>query len=149
VGDVPVGYGSLPVAGPWKDDPELYEFFVLPDLSPAGVSFRATRSDDDLELAERGLDREAPWAAIVDENIAGVGCLLFHYNRPHHDIWMQVAEQYRYRGIGSFIVQKLNRVCYGSGSVPAARCNIANLASRKSLQKAGFVPCGNLLKGVV
>ena len=33
------------------------------------------------------------------------------------------------------------------GSVPAARCNIGNLASRKTLQKAGFVPCGNLVAG--
>jgi hypothetical protein len=26
-------------------------------------------------------------------------------------------------------------------------CNIGNVASRRTLQKAGFVPCGNLLAG--
>src|SRR5208283_2856106 len=25
-----VGYGSIAVAGPWKDKPTLYEFYVLP-----------------------------------------------------------------------------------------------------------------------
>jgi hypothetical protein len=29
----------------------------------------------------------------------------------------------------------------------AARCNVANLASRRTLQKAGFIPCGNLVSG--
>src|SRR5271154_1799028 len=27
----PVGYGSIAVAGPWKDKPTIYEFYVLPD----------------------------------------------------------------------------------------------------------------------
>jgi RimJ/RimL family protein N-acetyltransferase len=31
--------------------------------------------------------------------------------------------------------------------VPAARCNVANLASRRTLQRAGFVPCGALIVG--
>src|SRR5438270_10136336 len=29
-GGVPVGYGSLAVAGPWKDKPTIYEFYVVP-----------------------------------------------------------------------------------------------------------------------
>jgi RimJ/RimL family protein N-acetyltransferase len=35
------------------------------------------------------------------------------------------------------------------GSVPAARCNPHNIASRKTLQKTGFVPCGHILTGLV
>src|SRR5688572_30592632 len=27
---VPIGYGSLAIAGPWKERPTLYEFHVLP-----------------------------------------------------------------------------------------------------------------------
>ena len=30
-GGSPVGYGSIAIAGPWKDNPALYEFFVLPE----------------------------------------------------------------------------------------------------------------------
>src|SRR5437879_11964839 len=29
-GSVPVGYGSIAVAGPWKGKPTIYEFYVLP-----------------------------------------------------------------------------------------------------------------------
>src|SRR5438445_9280978 len=47
------------------------------------------------------------------------------------------------------LVQELKRVCYEQGNVPAARCNPTNIASRNSLQKAGFDPCGHILSGPV
>ena len=62
---------------------------------------------------------------------------------------MAVAEPFRRRGLGSYLVQELKRVCYRDGNVPAARCNTTNVASRKTLQKAGFVPCGHILVGSV
>ncbi|MCI0353180.1 MAG: GNAT family N-acetyltransferase [Acidobacteriales bacterium] len=77
------------------------------------------------------------------------GSILFHYNRPYGDIYMAVAKPFRQRGLGSYFVQELKRVCYEGGSVPAARCNPKNIASRKTLQQAGFVPCGNILTGLV
>ena len=62
---------------------------------------------------------------------------------------MDVAEPFRRRGFGSFLVQELKRVCYEGGHVPAARCGVDNVASRRTLQKAGFVPCGHILQGPV
>jgi GNAT superfamily N-acetyltransferase len=85
----------------------------------------------------------------LDGQVAGSGGILFHYNRPYGDIYMDVAEPFRRRGAGSFLVQELKRVCYEGGHVPAARCNPANIASRRTLQKAGFVPCGHILTGSV
>ena len=79
----------------------------------------------------------------------GNGGMLFHYNRPYGDIYMEVSEAFRRRGLGCYLVQELKRVCYEQGSVPAARCNPANIASRRTLQKAGFVPCGHILTGSV
>jgi GNAT superfamily N-acetyltransferase len=70
-------------------------------------------------------------------------------SRPYGDIYMEVAEPFRSRGLGSFLVQELKRVCYEGGNVPGARCNPRNVASRKTLQKAGFVPCGHILNGSV
>jgi GNAT superfamily N-acetyltransferase len=67
--------------------------------------------------------------------------------QPYGDIYMSVAEPLRRRGLGSYLVQELKRVCYENGDVPAARCNPTNVASRKMLQKAGFVPCGHILAG--
>ena len=81
--------------------------------------------------------------------MAATGGILFHYNRPFGHIHLEVAEPFRRRGLGSFLVQELKRVCYEGGHVPAARCNIDNIASQRTLQKAGFVPCGHILKGSV
>jgi GNAT superfamily N-acetyltransferase len=77
------------------------------------------------------------------------GGILFHYNPPYGDIYMAVHEAYRQRGFGSYLVQELKRICYEMGKTPAARCNVANVASRKTLQKAGLLPCGRILLGDV
>jgi hypothetical protein len=42
---------------------------------------------------------------------------------------------------------RLKAVGRAGGSIPSARCNVDNLASRRTLQKAGFVPCGVLIAG--
>ncbi len=49
----------------------------------------------------------------------GAGDILYHYNRPYGDIYMKVGEPFRKRGLGSFLVQELKRICYEGGSVPA------------------------------
>jgi GNAT superfamily N-acetyltransferase len=203
-GIVPVGYGSLAIAGPWKDKPTIYEFYVLPqhrshvfDLfralltasgavmievqsndplitvmmhtfaqnvtsesilfhdklttvhSPAGAIVRRVTPDDAVQVLSHELDSGADWVVTVEGAIAGAGDILFHYNRPYGDIYMKVAEPFRRRGLGAYLVQELKRVCYERGSVPAARCNPTNIASRKTLQKSGFVPCGHILTGSV
>jgi GNAT superfamily N-acetyltransferase len=201
-GDTPVGYGSVAVGGPWKDQPTVYEFYVLPHhrlhafelfrtllaasdaiminvqtndplitvmlhtfahhvtcesilfhdklstaLSPAGAAFRCATSSDTPDVPKDQLR----WHGVVDVEgkVAATGGILFHYNRPYGDIYMEVAESFRRRGLGSFLVQELKRVCYEGGNVPAARCSPANIASQRTLQKAGFVPCGNILNGSV
>ena len=62
---------------------------------------------------------------------------------------MEVDEPHRRRGYGSYLIQELKRVAYEMGKVPAARCNVANAASRATLQKAGLLPCARLLTGVL
>jgi GNAT superfamily N-acetyltransferase len=83
----------------------------------------------------------------VGGEVAATGGILYHYNRPYGDIWMEVGEAFRGRGFGTYLVQELKRICREGGSVPCARCNTDNVASRRTLQKAGFVPCAHLLHG--
>ena len=198
-----VGYGSIAVAGPWKDKPTVYEFHVAPpararvfdyfeallaasgavaietqsndvlltvmlhafgrDVAsesilfhdrltthhpiPEGAIFRRTTPDDEARIAEQQLDAQSAWLLEVNGAVAATGGILFHYNRPYGDIYMAVAEPFRRRGMGSYLVQELKRICYENGDVPAARCNVRNAASRETLQKAGFVPCGHILVG--
>jgi GNAT superfamily N-acetyltransferase len=117
--------------------------------APPGVRVRRATPDDAPQLLSHELDSDAPWVVEADCKVAAAGGVLFHYNRPYGDIYMKVAEPYRRRGLGSYLVQELKRICYENGNVPAARCNTNNIASRRTLQKAGFVPCGHILIGSV
>ncbi|HEY7116858.1 MAG TPA: GNAT family N-acetyltransferase [Tepidisphaeraceae bacterium] len=197
------GYGSIAVAGPWKDKPTVYEFFVLPEFRsrafdlfeallaatspvaietqsngdplavmihvygrgvesesilfhdrlttalppPPGARFRRATAEDKLE----GVDPEQfdthGVIEMEDGTVAASGGILFHYNPPYGDIYMDVRDAFRRRGFGSYLVQELKRVAREHGNIPAARCGVNNVASRKTLQKAGFVPCGHILTG--
>ncbi len=117
--------------------------------APSDALFRQSTPADAAQMVQQQLDSGAKWLVSVGEIVAAAGDILFHYNRPYGDIYMKVAEPFRRRGIGSYLVQELKRVCYEGGSVPAARCNPKNLASRRTLQKAGFVPCGHILAGTL
>jgi GNAT superfamily N-acetyltransferase len=116
-------------------------------LAPAGAIYRSATAAEapdasPPELLYRGV-------VDVDGQVAATGGVLFHYNRPFGDIYMEVNEAFRQRGLGSFIVQELKRICYENGHIPAARTNTDNIASQRTLQKAGFVPCGHILTGPV
>ena len=96
----------------------------------------------------RKREPEGDWMLLeMGGELAARGGILYHYNRPYGDIWMEVAEAFRGRGFGTYLVQELKRICYEGGSVPCARCNTSNVASRKTLQKAGFVPRAHILVG--
>ena len=89
------------------------------------------------------------WIIESGAAIVASGGFLCHYNPPYGDIYMEVAEPARMQGFGSYLVQELKRVCYEAGKKPAARCNPDNLGSRRTLEKAGLLPCGRLLAGEV
>lgn len=59
---------------------------------------------------------------------------------------MEVAEPFRRKGYGSYLVQELKRVCRGTGHIPAARCGTGNSASQRALQRAGMLPCARIVK---
>src|SRR5258708_9736156 len=125
----------------------LFHDKLLTSHAPSGAIFREPTATEAPEVAA---DHQR-WHGVieVDGEVVATGGILFHYNRPFGDIFMEVAEPFRMRGFGSFLVQELKRVCYEGGHVPAARCNTDNGASQRTLQKAGFVPCGHILTGSV
>ncbi|HEY3857573.1 MAG TPA: GNAT family N-acetyltransferase [Verrucomicrobiae bacterium] len=123
----------------------LFHDKLTTSLAPLGAIFRQATADDGLDIATEQLPSHG--VVEVEGVVVGKGGILFHYNRPYGDIYMEVGEPFRKRGIGSFLVQELKRVAYERGNIPSARCNVSNIASRKTLQKAGFVPCGHILTG--
>ena len=123
----------------------LFEDAARTSFAPAGATFRRATVEDGLDISSQQL----PWHGVVeiDGCVAATGGILFHYNRPYGDIYMEVREEFRRRGLGAFIVQELKRVCYEGGFKPGARCGPANIASQRTLQRAGFVPYGHILVG--
>src|SRR6266498_2605630 len=77
--------------------------------SPPGAIVRCTTPEDAAQLLSHELDPEAHWVVEVERKVAAAGGVLFHYNRPYGDIYMKVAEPFRRRGFGSYLVQELKR----------------------------------------
>lgn len=125
----------------------LYHDKLTTALAPAGASFRRATAADVPNIRPEQLPSHG--VVQIEGEVAAKGGVLFHYNRPYGDIYMEVGEPFRRRGLGSYLVQELKRVCYEQGSIPSARCSPKNIASRKTLQKAGFVPCGHILIGSI
>jgi GNAT superfamily N-acetyltransferase len=126
-------------------DSVLFKDDLTTNLVPASATFRTATEADGLDISSQQL----PWHGVVevDGAVAATGGILFHYNRPYGDIYMEVREEFRRRGLGAFIVQELKRVCYEGGFKPGARCGPTNVPSHRTLQRAGFVPYANILVG--
>jgi GNAT superfamily N-acetyltransferase len=201
-GDAAVGYASVAVAGPWRDKPTVYEFYMVPERrsrafeafdaflsasnpqafevqtsdalttvlcltyardigtekvvfrdhettahSANGATLRQVTSNEEIQGAIAHRQGGGEWVVEIDGAVVGKGGVLFHYNVPYGDVYMEVDEAFRRRGIGAYLVQELKRICYALGSIPAARCDPTNVASRRTLQRAGFVPFAHILYG--
>jgi GNAT superfamily N-acetyltransferase len=127
----------------------LFEDGFTSNLTIQDAVFRpSTQADRDAAFPHSS---EPVGDFVIDHNgqVAATGGILFHYNNPFGDIYMEVAENHRRKGYGSFLVQELKRASYEMGRIPAARCNPTNIGSRSTLQKAGFVPCGRLITATI
>lgn len=199
-----VGFGSIAIAGPWKDKPTIFEFYLLPEyrgrafdlfetfveasgarlmeiqsndtvlavmlhtyardiwsekivfadqltttLPANGAVLQQLTSDKEIQLSLAERAGQAEWQLQVGDQSAGTGSILFHYNRPYCDLAMEIAEPFRRRGFGAYLVQELKRAAYQLGSLPGARCSPDNVPSRKTLQKAGLVPFAHILNGTI
>jgi GNAT superfamily N-acetyltransferase len=118
-------------------------------LPSRGAELRCEMSEPAIRHWMEARDGGPEWQLTLDGTTVATGGILFHYNRPYGDIYMEVVEGHRGRGFGSYLVQELKRIAYELGAIPGARCNPRNVASRKTLQKAGFVPCAHILDGTI
>ena len=125
----------------------LFQDHIVTEYKMPDLIFRRRKPDDQVT----GIKTEDLGAYIIERNgeqIASGGFLL-HYNFPFADLYMEVTEAHRRKGIGAFLIQELKKECYLSGRVPAARCNVQNPASRATMLKAGMEICGYMLTGNV
>ncbi|GCE07146.1 GNAT family N-acetyltransferase [Dictyobacter aurantiacus] len=66
-------------------------------------------------------------------------CIPSQEQPPYADLGMVVAQAYRGRGLGSSMLLRLKQHCYASGWRPICSCEATNAASKRAIEKAGFV----------
>jgi GNAT superfamily N-acetyltransferase len=125
----------------------LFQDTFITHLICPGAVFRHATPEDAASIFPHRDEPIGEWIVEAQGAAVATGGFLCHYNPPYGDIYMEVAEHARRKGYGSYLIQDLKRVCYEAGKKPAARCNSSNVASRRTLEKAGFVPCARLLVG--
>ncbi len=98
--------------------------------------------------ANRGSD-DAEYVLEQNGQIVASGGHVWNYNFPYIDIYYEVNEEHRQKGLGSLITQELKKEAYRMNRIPSARCNVKNIASKATLLKAGMCVCGHILLGEI
>lgn len=132
-----------------KSETILFHDGFTTNIPMSGISFRKVTEPDKSRIFTHTAEPVGDWMIEAGSAVAATGGILFHYNVPYGDIYMEVAEAFRRRGYGSYLVQELKRTCYEMGRIPAARCSVTNQGSRATLQRAGLLPCARILSGTL
>jgi GNAT superfamily N-acetyltransferase len=127
----------------------LFHDALTTNLAIPGATVRRVTDAARESMFEHKVEGVGDWLIEHDGAMLATGGIALHYNPPYGDIYMEVAEPFRRRGYGSYLVQELKRIAYEMGRRPAARCDATNAASRATLQKAGLFPCARMLSGVL
>ncbi|MBN9383011.1 MAG: GNAT family N-acetyltransferase [Chitinophagaceae bacterium] len=128
-------------------DVVLFEEGVTSSLVIDEAVFRR-RNEKDI-VFEHKAEPVGDYILEFNKEVVATGGFLLHYNMPFADLYMEVREDYRRKGLGSFLIQEIKKQCYLAGRVPAARTSIDNAASRATLTKAGLRIAGFMLVGCV
>lgn len=131
----------------------LYRKIIDLGFTPdPAIRSRLAREQDvpGLMLVDDGFFRDAAEASsyaragqmFLYETDAGLsGCGLLQQitpGREAYDVGMMVAPARRRRGLGRHIVRHLTHLCLTTSKRPVAGCSVANLASQRCLESAGF-----------
>jgi len=130
-----------------NSDVVLFEEGIASSLFVANVIFRKRNSDD--IAFDHKAEPVGDYVLELDNEIVATGGFLLHYNMPFADLYMEVREDHRKKGFGSFLIQEIKKQCYLAGRVPAARTSTNNIASWATLAKAGLKVAGFMLLGTV
>jgi GNAT superfamily N-acetyltransferase len=125
----------------------LFEEGFTSDLRIDKIIFRK-RIENDV-VFEHKAEPVGDYVLERNKEVVATGGFLLHYNMPFADLYMEVREDCRRRGLGSFLIQGIKEQCYLAGRVPAARTGIENVASKATLLKAGLKIAGYMLLGEV
>ena len=125
----------------------LFEDSITSDIKMDKIVFRK-RNETDV-VFEHKAEPVGDYVLELNKEVVATGGFLLHYNMPFADLYMEVKEDCRRKGLGSFLIQELKNQCYLTGRVPAARTGMENVPSKATLIKAGLKIAGFMLLGQV
>ena len=97
-------------------------------------------------LHER-IEREELFGLYDQQTLIATGeCIPSQKQIPYADLGMVVAQAYRGKGLGSSMLLHLKKRCYEAGLRPICSCAADNHASKKAIEKAGFVSEHRMVK---
>lgn len=128
-------------------DTVLLEDHCVTQLVLPGALVRRRGADD--QVFAHQIEPVGEYVLEQNGEVIATGGFMLHYNHPFADLYMEVRENCRRRGVASFLLQEVKRECYLAGRIPAARCGIRNVGSRAALCKAGLRVCGFMLTGEI
>ncbi len=117
--------------------------------APSGAVLRQATAADRNRIFAQQVEPAGDHVVELGGEVVATGGWFSHYNPPHRDLYMEVAEPFRRRGIGSWLLQELKRACREAGGIPCARCQPDNIASRAALARAGFAPWCEIVTGEI
>lgn len=106
-------------------------------LSAPGIQLRRIDLAEHATNIPHSTEPVGEWGLDRLGRIVATGRLLFHYNPPYGDVYMEVAPDQRGQGLASYLVQELRRIAREGGHIPAVRCDLSNVASQRSLARGG------------
>lgn len=130
-----------------KSEVILFKFDQITDLQIPATIFRKTLSTDDV-YGKKKKDI-GQFVLEINGKIVADGGILLHYNKPFADLYMETCKENRKQGYGSYMIQELIKECFHQHRIPAARCSRDNVASQKTLLKAGLKVSGHMLTGTL
>ena len=116
-------------------------------LERTDATFRRRKRAD--RVFEHQVEPVGDFVVDVRGEVIATGGFLLHYNPPFADVFMEVRSDVRRRGYGSFLVNGVLSECYLAGRVPAARTSTDNIASQRTLLRAGLIECGRMLRASI
>ncbi|MFW3147141.1 MAG: GNAT family N-acetyltransferase [Thermoplasmatota archaeon] len=136
----------------------LFREMIAPEepIEDKGLAFR-TAGSEDLGLIEKFRDgifddnevKEIPYwikkGSIMIFECGGnefIGYGIFNRTvkeKEWYDVGMYVSPRHRKKGFGAYIVDRMIKHVEGMGGVPNAGCDVNNEASKRTLERAGFI----------
>lgn len=115
-----------------------------PDEFVAIARFYRAQTDGSGEWTEafvrECLDRGELFGLYDGPAVVATGeCIPSQAQPPYADLGMVVARSHRGRGLGSALLTRLKERCYHAGWEPICSCASGNRASKRAIEKAGFI----------